>query len=266
MADYLSSRLSSGAKKFLLSLVAVSCLCLASYGASAAPVAGCDPKVEKAMQAAAQARVAADVAVTEEIISMPDSVLTMTCFDDAAGVSAKVGGAIFSGDFTSDIEIIIEDALQEFDSQFEDAAGYDTGKVSYDDTDMTGTFDCTEMNDLWDAAIEDDGVETSIPISLSLDDLMAGASSSFDVSKLFGDAILSLPIPPSIIKIIAGLLGFGTGGTNDFLTNWSKSSSIFSALNTAMSALSPPSIIPYTDSATTSCAVLMAYGVVSSCP
>ncbi len=62
-------------------------------------VAGCDPKVMDALKAKAEAKVAVDVAATEEIMTKPDSVLAMTCFDKASKASSKGAGKIFSGDF-----------------------------------------------------------------------------------------------------------------------------------------------------------------------
>jgi hypothetical protein len=73
----------------------------------------------------------------------------------------------------------------------------------------------------------------------------------------------------TLTTAVGSLLGFGSGDTaasNDFLSNWTQSSGLFSTLSTSMSALSPPSIIPDTGNAATSCEVLQAYGVVSSCP
>ncbi len=92
-----------------LSALCVSFLCAtaAKAGSGPAQIQGCDPAIWAAMTAKAEAQVAYDRAVTAELINKPDSVLTMTCFSDAAGDSAKNGGAIFSGDFTTQLQTVM---------------------------------------------------------------------------------------------------------------------------------------------------------------
>lgn len=96
--------------KLFLSVVFVSCITFSSAQAQLAE--GCNPLVMDAMKAKAQALVAYDVAVISQFISQPDSVLAMSCFNQAANISAKEGGAIFSGDFTVQLTPLITPALQ----------------------------------------------------------------------------------------------------------------------------------------------------------
>lgn len=112
---------------------------------------GCNPAVWTALQAKAQAQVAYDSAVTRELINKPDSVLTLTCFDQAAAISAANGGAVFAGDFTSQLKTIMPVApLPATGSQ----------------------YNCTGMGDLWNEIVNQ-GVDPGIPYA-TFDDLMSG--------------------------------------------------------------------------------------------
>ncbi len=119
---------------------------------AAAQVAGCNPAVLNAMNARAQAQMAYDIAVTNEMIDKPDSVLTLTCFNRAAGVSAAAlpaypgGGNIFSGDFTAGLNPVVPTSAP--------------------------PFACTEMALLW-AAISTEGVNTAVPYA-TFTDLLNG--------------------------------------------------------------------------------------------
>ncbi|MBU6476015.1 MAG: hypothetical protein KGQ70_08620 [Alphaproteobacteria bacterium] len=119
--------------------------------ASPHAVAGCDPTVWTAMTAKAAAQVVYDAAVTDELINKPDSVLTLTCFSDAAGVSAKNGGAIFSGDFTTQLQTIMPV----------------TGG---------GSYNCTAIGTLEDEILNH-GVDTGAPFA-TFNDLMSGKAPS----------------------------------------------------------------------------------------
>lgn len=97
--------------------------------AQSAPTEGCAPEVWDAMKAKAEAKVAYDVAVTEQIIKKPDSVLAMTCFNKTAGASAHRTGKIFSDKNSSNsrlgdaIGLVIPDALGAFYDDFKGSAG-----------------------------------------------------------------------------------------------------------------------------------------------
>lgn len=113
---------------------------------AAAQVVGCSPVVLDAMKARAQAQMAYDIAVTNEMIDPPDSVLNLTCFSNAAGVSASAGGSIFSGDFTAELNTIMPT--------------------------IPGPFSCAAMTALW-TAISNEGVNTRVPYA-TFDNLMTG--------------------------------------------------------------------------------------------
>jgi hypothetical protein len=208
------------------------CAVVISHAALAAPIAGCDPVVMKALEAKAQAKVAADVATTDEIIKKPDSVLAMTCFNQAAGVSAQKGGQIFSGDFTTSLTPIISDALQNFYPNFNGSlAG--TSPL-YSQTALSPAFNCTGMQDVW-TEVATAGVPQTVGYS-TFDDLRAGT-------------------PPA---------GAGT----DFLASWNAAKNnqqVFSNLNSAVAALPVPTV-PNFSAATGSCDVLMTAGIVTACP
>lgn len=104
MASHIS-RASGRLFLFIIAVLGVFCFSVSAYADNV--VAGCDPAVWKVMAAKADAQVAYDSAVTRQMINKPDSVLTLTCFSDAAGVSAVKGGAIFSGDFTTQLQTIM---------------------------------------------------------------------------------------------------------------------------------------------------------------
>lgn len=97
---------------------------LSLYATSAQAAVGCNEKVMKAMQAKAEAKVAQDVAVTESVITKPDSVLAMTCFNQTAGTLAKTGGGIFSGDFTQQLAPLVTEGLNSFFDDFAGASGF----------------------------------------------------------------------------------------------------------------------------------------------
>ena len=127
--------------------------CVATASAASGPqvILGCDPAVWQAMTAKAEAQVAYDTAVTDELVNKPDSVLTLTCFSDAAGVSAKNGGAIFSGDFTTQLQTIMPV----------------TGG---------GTYNCTQIGTL-ETQMINQGVDTGAPFA-TFNDLMSRKTGS----------------------------------------------------------------------------------------
>lgn len=136
------------AKTVLPSLVALF-LSAPAFAAPAVAPAGCNQLVWNALAAKAEAQVAYDAAVTREMIDKPDSVLTLTCFSDAAGVSAAKGGAIFSGDFTAQLQGVM--AV--------------TGG---------GNYNCSQINNLWNTIINE-GVATNVPYA-TFDDFIANGA------------------------------------------------------------------------------------------
>ena len=146
-----------------------------------ATTAGCDPRVKSAMDAKAQAKVAYDVAVTEQVVVKPDSVLAMTCFNRSAGVSAERGGNIFSGSFLSNTNFasVITDALSAMFLQFADAEGKDNYSTMTTDfyslTTPEAEAECSGIEDLW-TLIKEKGIAGAggeIPY-MTMDDLMSG--------------------------------------------------------------------------------------------
>ena len=135
-------------KKALLYFFSISCI-IFSGGESWAQVTapGCSQAVMNAMNARAQAEMAYDIAVTNQMLAKPDSVLAMTCFSNAAGVSAANGGAIFSGDFTSQLNTVVTTAAP--------------------------PYNCTYMQNLWNNTISTIGINTAVPYA-TFADLMSG--------------------------------------------------------------------------------------------
>jgi hypothetical protein len=156
----------------LFSLALVAAVSLSSVSAYAQPVPGCNPQVLDAMQKKAQAKVAVDVAQTETIIDKPDSVLAMTCFSNSAGTTAVRGGSIFSGDFSTGLRPIIEDALQAFFDDFQDGAGFEAASIDYTATAISDTQTCDEVKNLW-STIKDQGVRAGLPM-VTLQSLITG--------------------------------------------------------------------------------------------
>lgn len=199
-------------KKLFLSFLSVACVVLISTGAQAQAVEGCSPAVLDAAQTKAQARVLYDVAVTEQIVVKPDSVLAMTCFNQAAGVSAERGGNLFSGSFIGNTNFasVITDALTAFFDQFADAEGNDSTTVVYDQTTPDNNVDCTGIEDLWEQ-IKTKGIAEGVPYltfaELISGDIPAGAGDRFtknweagadpglNIFSLLQTAITQLPVP-----------------------------------------------------------------------
>ncbi|MEZ0261779.1 MAG: hypothetical protein ACAH80_12270 [Alphaproteobacteria bacterium] len=229
--------------KFFLAALTALCFMMLSGVARAQVIEGCDPAVMTAAQSKAQARVAYDVAVTEETIDKPDSVLALTCFNNLAGWAGdggSGGGSIFSGDFMllAGYATTIGDGLQGFFDDFVDADGNDSGVVDYAATALSATTTCTETADHW-TRIKTEGLQTGVPYALN--------------SDLGGDPLVAPTTP-------AG------GGTN-FAANWTQSGAdaLFTDVRAAVIALPPPLIPAFTPTAT-SCLTLQAAGVAGSCP
>ena len=147
---------------FLLVLVLFGSACFSVAAYPAGPpnvVAGCNQDVWNALVAKSNAQVAYDAAVTREMINKPDSVLTLTCFDQAAGISAKTGGNIFSGDFTPDLQNIM--------------------RVTYP---AGGNYACAGIGDLWNKIVTT-GVDNTAPYA-TFDDLMTGNYPAGTVTNL----------------------------------------------------------------------------------
>ena len=106
-----------------------------------------------------------------------------------AGTAAVKGGSIFSGDFTSGLQPIIEDALQAFYDDFQDAEGFEamlaglTTQVDYTQTAIADNQDCDDTKALW-STLKDEGIQKGIPFA-SLTNLITGALPSDDGTIFF---------------------------------------------------------------------------------
>jgi hypothetical protein len=216
----------------------------------AAPVKGCNQTVLTAMEAKAQARVAYDVASTEQVLDKPDSVLFMTCFNNSAGNSAVNIGSIFSDDYTTGLNRIVPDSLTAFDNDWEEALGNDLGSVDYTQTALgTGITTCSAITDLWQE-VSDEGIQKNIPY-VTYEELKLNA-------------------------VPTGALTTGTfdddpaNATNlNFQENWEQAATdgAFSDLQTATAAGTLPTVtIPAYAATTTSCSVIIASGISGTCP
>ena len=215
--------------------------------AAQAATTGYDPKVMDALKAKAQAEVAYDVAL-QGLITKPNSVLALTCFNKAASVAAKEAGAIFSGDFSDDLSHVISDSLVAFYDDFAGALGSGSGEPLeqiYAQTALDATdYDCDAMSKLWDF-VKDKGVDAGIPAA-TMDDLRG----------------------------LTTTISSGTNVNPNFQTEWNASGgngqNIFQALDTALNDLDlPPQIPTGLNNANNTCQVLVSVGVLpntTTCP
>lgn len=223
-------------RRFLPMVMAMG-LAVISTAAHAQAVEGCNPRVLDAMQQKAQAKVVYDVAVAEQITDKPDSVLNMSCFNQAASAAASVG-AMFSGDFTTDLAPVIVPALTSLYRNFNDADGNDAGIISYvannvlDVSTGMGNYNCDAMQQLWTRA-EQRGVNNQTPFMTFAD--LVGA-------------------------VVPG------GAGDDFVRNMNApgTQAILSALNTVMNdpQFTSPSTVPAAIAPLTSCQALVDFGVI----
>lgn len=210
-----SSTYSRGKSLFFL-VLSVACLLFAIPGTAQAQVEGCNPRVLDAMQKISQARVAQAVASDEAIYGKPDNSAAVTCQNQAAGSSASKAGAIFSGDFTSQLAPVIEEALTGLYSNFDDAEGNDSGSVDYTAaaTQLSATYNCTGIDDLW-KNFKGQGIKQGIPVALFANLVGGGAAPSgfldpdfqaaWDAARtaqsVFGDAQAAFGAMPTITAI-----------------------------------------------------------------
>jgi len=94
----------------------------------ASSIPGCDTGIKNIIRNYAEAKVAYEVAVIDEMIDKPRSVLKMICFKDALKKSAESSSQIFSGSFWNNIEEYIDSSL-------------DAHLANYEDDGLTGVAD-----------------------------------------------------------------------------------------------------------------------------
>lgn len=187
--------------KYVLSFLSVMCVLFFSSTAQA-QIEGCDPRVLELQQTKSQAKVAYDIAATEQILVKPDSVLALTCFNRSAGVSAERGGNLFSGSFIGNGSFIslITDMLQAFFAQFIDAEAFENPgtAVLYSTaaTNLQDNEECTGVENMW-TRIKEKGVSGGVPMA-TFQDLLdgiipSGAGSRFiaNFNTAAGDEIFS---------------------------------------------------------------------------
>ncbi len=216
----------------------------------AAPVKGCNQTVLTAMEKKAQARVAYDVAMTEQVLTKPDSVLFMSCFNNSAGNSAQQIGSIFSGDYTAGLTNIVPDALTAFNNDFEESIGNDSGTVDYTQTALgTNIAACDQIQPLWDE-VSNEGIKKNIPY-VTYEELKNNA------------------VPTGALT--AGSFDDDPNGAanQNFVEDWQQSATdgVFSDLNTATAAGTLPQVtIPDYTATTSACSVVIQAGIAGSCP
>jgi hypothetical protein len=172
--------------------LAAACLLFATAAQAGTTVEGCDPRVMAAMQATAQARVAVSKSIDDEIYDQDDSVLALTCFNQAATVAAQQAGKIFSGDFTADLAPVVNDALTAMYQNFTTySVGGKSGAVVYSGpgpgganvnqmiyksvaTDPDWAYNCDQTASLW-SDVNSSGIKGGTPY-VTFDDIMNGGA------------------------------------------------------------------------------------------
>ena len=195
------SQLRSGLFKTFNLFMGCAALITISTSPANAVTPGCNADVWDAMVARAQAQLAYDVAVIEEIIEQPDSVLMLTCFDDSLHVTAENAGEIFSGTFNNRMDDVVGQATDTFVSNnFSHAMGVDIGGDLYGTgfdasgtlgggTNTLGTltgfsptgsgaasYSCDHMQQVWDDMMAG-GINSDVPY-MSFEDLVAQAGAA----------------------------------------------------------------------------------------
>ncbi len=151
----------------LLTIIFIS---LGGFSTSAnAVTAGCDPAKYETMKQIAKVRTAYDVGVTEEIIPKPDSVLTLSCFEQAAMIAAERGGSIFSDDFRDNLRNVIQGVTNNMAGNFVGGL-MDRLGINYNPNWAGGNFTCDNMLRVWEDA-QNSGVNNNAAF-LSLDEIL----------------------------------------------------------------------------------------------
>ncbi|MDD9901839.1 MAG: hypothetical protein OXT65_12760 [Alphaproteobacteria bacterium] len=242
MKTYLSSRIYQLALPGFL----VMGLLLSAPAAFAQAVEGCNPAVLDAMQTTSDARTAASNSVDDAIFDQDDSVLALTCFNQAAAISGYQGGQIFSGDFVPSLQPVIEDALTAMYDDFPDSVGNKTNIVNYGAIPLpagNGPFTCDEAANLW-SQVESMGVNPGVPFS-TFQDLVNGGAPGAGAPPTVGGA----PADP------------------DYNTNWNTAADqgVFQNMQTAVNNLPAPAVQSFAG-AQTPCDVMLQMGAVATCP
>ncbi|MDD9901840.1 MAG: hypothetical protein OXT65_12765 [Alphaproteobacteria bacterium] len=225
--------------------------------AFAQAIEGCNPAVFAAMQSTGNAHVAASVSADDVVFEQDDSVLALTCFNQAAAISAYHGAQIWSGDFMPTLRSVIEDALVSHYDDFPYSTGTVLGnRVNYGATTLpagSAAFACDEILNLWQAA-EVRGNDMGVPHP-SFSELVAGGAPGAGNVPTVG----------------------GAAADPDYAANWNAAADqgVFSSLQTSYSALPQPAVTPVSvgqpssppnPNVQTPCLVLLQLGAVAACP
>ena len=199
------------------------------------------------MQATAQAKTALDVGITEQLIRKPDSVLAMTCFDQAARVSAQRGGSVFSGDFWgAGLGNMVQDSMSSMLNNFAGSilqlnpsyTSLFSGTWASFGSLLSGSFSCNGMRDLWTDVLNQ-------PINTQVPPLLMSNLSTYATT---------------------GVLPTGVTATSELGRNLISSLGVFTNMNTRITAL-PRAIIPNYSGSTNLSSVLRCSGAMTGpCP
>ena len=209
----------------------------------------CDTRFMEAAQATAKAKSAIDVGITEQLIRKPDSVLALTCFDQAARTSAQRGGQVFSGDFWGvGLNVMVQDSMTniltnfggsilQLDPAYAGLFGAGAGLI-FGTLGGGGAFTCTTMRDLW-TNVQQRSISQLVP-PMTMQDMINSANTGV--------------MPPGVT--INSELGL----------NIQRSFPLFNNVNIRTGAL-PRAIIPNYSSSTSLGSVLRCSGVsTGACP
>ena len=196
-------------------------------------VAGCDPAKMQQLQDRSLLKRAAWVGSNEQQTDKAESVHVLTCSPEAFQISAQEGGAIFSGDFSTELNNVIGPVMDELLSNFigsfmESVLGSLGGILGgFGGTLLGGlfggSFSCDNMQDLWNGVMLE----------------------SIDPLSSVGDMDWILDVAQGIIT---------TGGNMD--PNLNNPTIAGAAANVRAAITAPPIPIPNYVGAATTCAVL----------
>lgn len=199
----------------------------------------CDVRFLDAAQATAKAKTALDVGVTEQLIRKPDSVLALTCFDQAARNSAQYGGKVFSGDFWgAGLSVMVGDSMQSiltnfagsflqldpsYAGMFGAVAGLGAGWL----IGGGGGFKCNTMKDLWEN-VQKLSINQLVP-QMAMNDLINAANTGVMPAGVTLNSELGLNIQRSFplfknVNMTTGAL------PKAFIPNYSSSTTLGSVL------------------------------------
>lgn len=188
----------------LLIATALSCFVFMSSNPAHALVAGCDPNKFAHMQDRSTLQVGNDLGATQEIIKKMDTVIALTCWPEAAQISANEGGAIFSGAFEGELNNVIGDMVNELLGQFVGSflESFGTlGTLIGSWFGWGGGFTCNHMQDMWDDVVTR-GINQAAEF-LDVDGMIATALGGGSASTFIDDNLGAIaPVAANIQAVI----------------------------------------------------------------